>query len=106
MKQRALKSKDDCSFWSSAKRRRQFSKINDSVKSSIQNEIISHPSVIKSPIEIYYIAVKFDDGIRGVNTELRQKVILQVSFHELHIGMQKNATGFSMKYDKKHTCLY
>ena len=35
-----------------------------------------------------------------MKTELRQKVLLQVSFRELHIDMLKKfATGFSMAYD-------
>ena len=76
MKQRALKAKGDCSFWSSTKRRKEFSKINDGVKYSFQKWIIYHPHVIKSPIEKSYIAVKFDDEITGVKTELRHKVLL------------------------------
>ena len=37
-----------------------------------------------------------------MNTELRQKVLLQVSVRELHIDMlKKYATGFSVAYDNK-----
>ena len=43
----------------------------------------------------------FDDVNGGVKTDLRQKVLLQLSVDELHIYTQKNATGFSMKYDEK-----
>ena len=46
--------------------------------------------MIQSPIENHYVAVEFDYGNGGVNIELRQKVILQVSFRELHIDMLKN----------------
>ena len=41
-------------------------------------------------------------GIRGVKNELRHKMLLQVSVHELHIEILKiYATGFSMAYDEK-----
>ena len=36
-----------------------------------------------------------------MNTELRQKVLLQVSFRELHIDTLKNAIWLSMAYDEK-----
>ena len=48
-----------------------------------------------------YITVKFEYGNIGVNTELRQKLLLQVYVCELHIETQKNATGFYMEYDEK-----
>ena len=55
-----------------------------------------------STIKNDYITVKFDDGIREVKTELRHKVLLQVSVHELHIDMlKKDDTGFSMTYYEK-----
>ena len=73
MKRQALKSNQDCSFWSSAKLCKEFTKINDGVKSSLQKWIISHLNVIQSNIENYYIKVKFDDGIGGVKTEVRKK---------------------------------
>ena len=68
MKLRALKSKDDCSCWSSEKRLKEFSKINDSVMSSLQNWMISHLHVMQYLIANDYITVKFVDGIRWVNT--------------------------------------
>ena len=102
MKRRSLKAKNHCSFWSSTKHRKGFSNINDSVKYSLQNRIISHPRVVKYPIENDYITVKFDDVIRVVKNELHQKVILQVSVFELHIYMlKKYATWFSITYNKK-----
>ena len=64
--------------------------MNDSVNYSLQKWIISHPHVIQYPIKNYFIAIKFDDGNGGVKTELRQKVIPQVSVRELHIYMLKN----------------
>ena len=101
MKQRVLKAKDDCSSWSSGKHCKIFSKINDSVKSSLRKWTISHPHVIKSCIENDYIVVKFDDGIRGSNTELRQKVLLQVSVHEVHMDIKKNTLlGFPLHTTK------
>ena len=49
-----------------------------------------------------YIISKLDHLIRGVNTELQQKVLLQVPVRELHIDMLKRyATGFSMEYHEK-----
>ena len=51
MKRRALKDKDGCSFWLSEKHRKGFSKINDSVKSSLQKWMESHQHVIKYPIK-------------------------------------------------------
>ena len=84
---------------SSVKNCKGLSKINDSVKSSLQKWIISHPHVIISTIKNDYITVKFDDGNRVVKTELRHKTLFQVSVHELHINMQKKATDFSMEYD-------
>ena len=89
MKWQALKAKDDCSFWSSAKLCKGLSKINDSSKSSLRKWIIYHPYVIKYHIKNDCIVVKFYDIIRRVNTELRQKVLLQVSLRELHTDMQK-----------------
>ena len=79
-----LKYKQDCLFCSSEKRRKIFAKINDSVKSSLKKWIISHPHVIKYSIANDYISVKFDYGNGRVNTELRQKVLLQVYVCELH----------------------
>ena len=61
MKPRALKAKDDFSFWSSAKLCKEFSKINDTFKSELQKWIISHPHVIPYPIANDYITVKFDN---------------------------------------------
>ena len=50
MKRRALKSKQDYSFWSCTKRRKLFSTFNDSIKFSLQKWIIYRPCVIQSPI--------------------------------------------------------
>ena len=102
MKRWELKTKDDCSFWSSAKFCKVFSKINYSVNSSLQKWIIYHTHLIQSPIVNDYIKVKFDDRNGGVNNELCQKVFIQLSVHELQIYMLKQyATGFSIAYDKK-----
>ena len=58
--------------------------------------------MIQYPIVNYYITIKFDDGNGGVKTEPNQKVIFQVSFHELNIDMLKiYATRFSMVYNEK-----
>ena len=102
MKWRALKAKYDCSFWSSEKLRKRFSKINDNIKDSLQKCILSNPHVIKSSISNDYITVKFDDGIRGVKTKLCQKVLLQVSSRELHTGtLRKVLLGFPWHTIKK-----
>ena len=90
MKQRALNAKQDCLFWSSAKHPKEFSKINDSVKSSIQNRIISNPHVIQNPIENDYIKVSFYYEHGVVNNEIRHKVLLRVSFRVLHIDIVGN----------------
>ena len=98
----SLKAKDDYSFWSSAKRRKVFSKITDNVKYYLKMWIIYHLHVIQYPIENYYIAVNFDYGISGVKTELSKKLLLQVSFCGLHVDLIKiYATGFSMVYNEK-----
>ena len=65
IKRQALKAKDDISFCSSAKCRKGFSKINDTVKSELQKWITSRPHVIPSPMENYHITLTFDDGITG-----------------------------------------
>ena len=57
--------------------------------------------MIQSPIENYYITVKFDDVNIEVNTEIHQKVLFRVSFRELHIDTLKNAIWLSMAYDEK-----
>ena len=75
MKWRALKAKYYCSFWSSAKFRKGFSKINDTVKDEFQEWIIPHPHVITYPIVNDYITVKFVDIIRVVKTEQRHTVL-------------------------------
>ena len=90
MKIRALKAKQDFSFWSYAKRRKVFSKINDSDKSSLQKEIIYRPNVIQSPNENDFIKVVFYHINGGVKTELLQKLLLQVSVCKLHMYMLKN----------------
>ena len=73
-----------------------------SVKSDLHKWIISHPRLIQPPIKKDYIKVKFNDGIGGENTEIQQKVILQVSVRELHIDMLKKcATGFPWHMMKK-----
>ena len=46
--------------------------------------------MVQSPIENDYITFSFDDVNGEVNTELRQKVLLQVFVRELLIDMQKN----------------
>ena len=60
MKRRALKSNDNSSFWSSAKRHKVFTKIDNSVKSSLQKWIIYHPRIIKYPIKNDYLKVNLD----------------------------------------------
>ena len=82
MKRRELKAKADFSFWSSTKRRKGFSKTNDSAKFSLQKCIICHPRLIQYPIVNYYITVEFDDVNRGVKTEPRQKLFIQVSVRD------------------------
>ena len=62
-----MKSKQDCSFWSSKKCRKWFSKINESVNSSLYKWVISHPNVIQSNISNGQITVKFDDENGGEN---------------------------------------
>ena len=58
--------------------------------------------MIQYPIENDYITVEFDDRNGWVKTELRQKVLLQVSVRELHIDiLKKDAPGFSMAYDEE-----
>ena len=59
---------------------------------------VSHPHIIQYPIENDYIIVKFDYGMRGVKTELHQKVLLQVSVRRLRIGMLKKMLLVSMAY--------
>ena len=54
-----MKSKQDCSFWSSKKCRKWFSKINE--------RVISHPNVIQSNISNGQTTVKFDDENGGEN---------------------------------------
>ena len=59
-----------------------------------------HPHVILYPVANYYIKFKFDDGIRVAKTEIRQRVILQVSISEAYIDMlKKDVTRFYMAYD-------
>ena len=70
MKCQALKAKQDSSLWSSAKHPTGFSKINDSVKSSLKKWIISHTLVIHFTIANDYVTVKFDYGNGVANTEL------------------------------------
>ena len=50
MKQRAMKAKDDYSFWSSTKRREGYSKTNDIINYYLQKWIISHAHVIQYTI--------------------------------------------------------
>ena len=57
--------------------------------------------MIQYTISNDYITFKFGVGNGGVETELRQKVIPQISVHKIHIDMQKNATVISMAYDEK-----
>ena len=63
MKRWALKDKGNCSFWSSAKRCKGISIINNTVKSFLQQWVISYPYVIKSPISNDYVTANLD----GVN---------------------------------------
>ena len=49
--------------------------------------MIYHPHVIKYLISNNYITRKAENGVRGVKTELHQKILLKVSVHELHIDM-------------------
>ena len=51
--------------------------------------------MIQYPIENDFSTVKFDNGNGRVNTELRQKVLIQVSFRKLHIHkIKKMLLGF------------
>ena len=62
--------------------------------------------MIQYPISNDYIKVKLDVGNGGEKTELRQKVIFHVSLYELHKDMiNKDATGFSMEYEKMFICI-
>ena len=89
-------------FFSPAKSHKEFSNINDIVKSSLQKWILYHPHVIQSTISNCFIKVKIDDGNGRSKTELRQKVLFQVSVRELHINtLKKYSTGFSMVYYEK-----
>ena len=64
--------------------------------------MIYHPHVVQSIITNDYITVHFDDGNGRVKTEIRHKVLLQVSLYELHIYMQKkDATIFPWHMTKK-----
>ena len=102
MKRWALKAKQDCSFWSSEKCRKGFSKINYSVKFALQKWIIYHPHVIQYTIANDYIKVRFYDGHVGVKTKLCQNVLIQVSVRELHIDILKNMLlGFPWNMTKK-----
>ena len=102
MKRRALKDKKDFSFWSSEKCCKVFSNINDGFNSSLWKCLIYLPHVIPYTIASDYIKVKFYDGNGVVKTEIRQKVLLQISICGIHMDMlKKDATGFSRAYDEK-----
>ena len=102
MKQRELKAKQDCSFLLSSKHRKCFSNIICSVNSPLQKWIIYHPCVIQSRIENSYVKVELYEVNEGAKTELRHKVLLQISVHEICIYvLKKNAIGFSVTYDDK-----
>ena len=60
MKRQTLKSKQDNSSWSSEKCHKGFSKINNSVKFTLQKWIIYHSNMIQSPIENDHIKGMFD----------------------------------------------
>ena len=62
-----------------------FSKINDSVKSVLQKWIIFSPHLIHCTIVNNNIKVKLYDGNRVDKTEIHQRVLVQISVHELHI---------------------
>ena len=102
MKWWALKAKNIVSFGHLQNDLNILSNINGSVKSTLQNLIISHPYVIQSFVENYYIKLNLNDGNLGSKTELSQIVLLQVSVREIHIDMlKKGATRFTMAYDEK-----
>ena len=103
MKRQALNAQQDCSFWLYATCCEAFLKTNDSVKSSLQKWIIYNSYVIQSTIANDYIKVKFDDRNRGLKTEPHQKVILQVSGHELHIDIPNKTLLRFPWYMKKIT---
>ena len=59
-------------------------------------------SGILSKIANYYTKVELDHVNGGSKNELSQKVLLQVSVHELHIKIPKKcSTGFSISYEVK-----
>ena len=59
--------------------------MNGIVKYDFQRWIIYHQHVIHYTIVNYIITIRLDDGNGGKNTELHNKVLLQVSVYELHI---------------------
>ena len=65
-----------------------------------------HTHVIKSPIENNNISVEFDYGNEEGNTELCQKVLIQVSLRELHIDTLKKSYWFFHGIQQKMTCTY
>ena len=94
-KLRALKAKQDSSFWSSVKYLKLFSKIDDLVKYFLQKLILSHPHLIQYPIANDFIQVDMDDGNGLTNMEVRQKVLFKVPVRELHMEMKnKYSYGF------------
>ena len=79
-------------FWSSEKRHKGFKRINDKVKSSLQKLTLSHTDMIWYPIVNDYIKLRLYEIYEGAKTQLRQKVLLQVSLHDLHIKYEIYAT--------------
>ena len=58
--------------------------------------------VIQYPISNNFIRVKLDNGNEVTKMELCQKILLKISFHELHMDiLKKYSSGFSMTYDWK-----
>ena len=100
MKLMVLKAIKYCYFWSSEKRRQGFSNINDSVKYSLQKQILSYPYLINYPISNEHVKVMLDD----INVEAKYKLhhkVLQVPVLETHIidMLKKYFTGFSIAYE-------
>ena len=80
--------------WSLKQKQKRDSKINDQINKSLNNWIMNHPQVVKSPIVNDCLKVKIDGH---TEPQLVPKFLLQVSVRKLHNNLVSTTIDGGLK---------
>ena len=82
------------SLWTKKPKQKGHSKINEQMKHNLYTWITRHPQVVQSPISNYCLKFLLDDQ---TEPQLVPKLLLQVSFRELHNSLVSDPNGVGLK---------